>query len=314
MAVSVTNSLSKLARAVARQWHPTKNGALRARDVTAGSHRVVWWKCPEGPDHEWRTSVVKRVLGTRCPFCCGRRVSASSNLAVVLPHLVPEWHPTMNDAVRPEDVLPGTTRSFWWRCARGHVWSARVDKRAMGRGCPFCAGKRVAPETSLAARHPGLAKEWHPRKNGRLTPRDVTAGSPRRAWWRCRKGAGHEWEASIAARRSTGCPFCTNRRVSATNSLAARSPKLAREWHPTKNGSLGPRDVTPGVRRRVWWRCAFGHAWQALVYARAGQGSGCPECSRLRRKQPVATTGKRREQVRLAAYAGARHGPVRRVR
>ena len=114
--------------------------------------------------------------------------------------------------------------------------------------------------------------------------------------------------------RGVGCPFCTNRRVSATSSLAARLPKLAREWHPTKNGSLGPGDVTPGVGRRVWWRCAFGHEWQACVYSRAGQGNGCQQCSRLRRKRPVATTGKRREQVRFAAYEGARHGPVRRVR
>ncbi len=33
----------------------------------------------------------------------------------------------------------------------------------------------------------------------------------------------------------TGCPFCSNRRVSQTNNLLLNNPKLASEWHPTKN-------------------------------------------------------------------------------
>jgi hypothetical protein len=111
-----------------------------------------------------------------------------------------------------------------------------------------------------------------------------------------------------------GCPFCANQRVSATNSLAARFPKLAREWHPTKNRSLTPHDVVAGTNRRVWWRCAFGHAWQAAVSSRSGNGTGCPECWRLPRRRSVATTGRKRSPVRLARYEGAHRGPVRRVK
>src|SRR5580692_6674666 len=59
--VSVTNALSKLAPAIARQWHPTLNGELRARDVVLRSHRRVWWRCPKGPDHVWRVAVDNRT-------------------------------------------------------------------------------------------------------------------------------------------------------------------------------------------------------------------------------------------------------------
>ena len=50
---------------VAKEWHPTKNGKLTPRDVVFGSARVVWWKCPEGRDHEWRVAVVQlyKALG-----------------------------------------------------------------------------------------------------------------------------------------------------------------------------------------------------------------------------------------------------------
>ena len=33
----------------------------------------------------------------------------------------------------------------------------------------------------------------------------------------------------------------------------------------------------PGSDKKVWWKCAKGHSWKALVYAR--KYSGCPVCA-----------------------------------
>src|SRR5262249_28188785 len=158
------------------------------------------------------------------------------------------------------------------------------------RGCPFCAGKRVSATNSLAAVRPDLAAEWHPTRNGTLTPHDVTPGSNQRAWWKCPRGDDHEWDGKVANRHTGfGCPFCATRRISSTNSLAVTGPKVARDWHPTKNGTLTPRDVTRGAHHRVWWRCQFGHEWQATVNHRTAKGAGCPGCA-LARKRPSVTT------------------------
>lgn len=52
-----------------------------------------------------------------------------------------------------------------------------------------------------------IASEWHPIKNGNLTPLDVTSKSSRKVWWKCSKG--HEWQATVASRTSGGgCPVC----------------------------------------------------------------------------------------------------------
>ena len=53
-------------------------------------------------------------------------------------------------------------------------------------------------ENTLASRYPELAKEWHPSKNGNLTPYDVSYGSGKRVWWlgKC----GHDWDAKITNR------------------------------------------------------------------------------------------------------------------
>lgn len=82
---------------------------------------------------------------------------------------------------------------------------------------------------SLAEVNPELAKEWHPTKNGSLTPFDIFARSNKKIWWKCVKGDDHEWEANInnRSRLGRGCPVCSGQKVVASNSLATLNPNLA---------------------------------------------------------------------------------------
>ena len=240
---------------MARQWHPTKNGDLRPRDVVVGSHKRVWWKCPKGPEHEWSESVDSRTTGGRgCPFCSGYRASVGRNFAVGSPHLVSEWHPTANGALRPEDVTPQANKKVWWRCPEGpdHVWITTVAERANGRGCPFCSGHAVSVTNVLSKVAPAVARQWHPTRNGDLRPKDVVKGSHLRVWWKCPKGPDHAWQATVDARTNAGngCPFCTGRRATAARNLAVVAPHLSPEWHPTRNGDVRPKDrgATPVPR------------------------------------------------------------------
>ena len=99
----------------------------------------------------------------------------------------------------------------------------------------------------LATTHPELANEWHPIKNGNLTPSDVVSGTGRKVWWKCDKGDDHEWEASIINRKKgTGCSICDGKKTVLSNCLATKHPELAKEWHPTKNGDLTPFCVSGG--------------------------------------------------------------------
>ena len=146
----------------------------------------------------------------------------------------------------------------------------------------MCAGKVVIPgENDLAALYPEIAAQWDGEKNGRLTAKEVSPYSNRKAWWRCREG--HSWQAAIAARtkRKTGCPYCTGRKVLAGyNDLATAEPFVAMQWHPTLNAPLTPEQVSAGSRRQVWWQCSLGHVWKARVHSRTGkQRSGCPVCA-----------------------------------
>ncbi len=207
--VCIDNCLYTINPTLAREWHPTKNAPLNPKDVTPGSTKRVWWTCTKG--HEWEAVVHNRNSGTGCPYCAGKAVGADNHLQTINPELAKQWHPKKNGGLTPKDVTPNSDKKAWWICGKGHEWLATISNRNRGRGCPYCAGRAVCEDNCLQTVNPSLAAEWHFKKNGSLTPRDVMPGSSKRVWWRCEKG--HEWEAYIHS-RSQGfgrCPYCKSR-------------------------------------------------------------------------------------------------------
>jgi len=200
---------------IAAEWHPTKNGEITPDDVVAGSNKVFWWKCPKGPDHEWPSRLSNRTCSGRgCRCCAGWKVSVTNSLATLYPEIAAEWHPTKNGKITPDDVVAGSHTKYWWKCPEGpdHEWPAKLSNRTSNnkRGCPCCAGIKISVTNSLATLYPEIAAEWHPTKNGEITPDDVTAGSDKNIWWKCPKGPDHEWPSRTNNRTSNkrGCPFC----------------------------------------------------------------------------------------------------------
>lgn len=290
-AASASNSLLGVRPDIAEQWHPTRNGDATPAGVTAGSAKKYWWRCPVSKLHDWKSAVTVRTThGAGCPFCAGRQAAADTSLRATFPEVAAEWHPTKNGKLTPDDVTPSSSKTSWWRCSdnKRHVWQARIQSRTTGRGCPTCAGFYLGPNNSLADHHPELVSEWHPTKNGDLTPEAVTPGVQTKVWWRCLESKYHDWQAAPANRvAGTGCPFCAGKRIAPDNHLQAKCPELAKEWHPTKNGELRPDQVTTGSPRRVWWRCRFNpnHEWEASLNQRARVGTGCSVCLAVDREE-----------------------------
>ena len=107
------------------------------------------------------------------------------------------------------------------------------------------------------------------------------AGSAEQAWWICPGGADHEWPSTIVNRiKGKGCPYCAGQKVSVTNCLATRYPEIAKQWHPTKNGTLTASAVVAGTEQKVWWQCTQDskHEWDARISNRV-HGRGCPFCN-----------------------------------
>ena len=397
------------------EWDWERNSNFDPSQLTFGSHQKVWWKCSNG--HKWQAKVQTRAQGHGCPYCSNRKLlSGYNDLFTTNTDLAREWHPTKNGGLTPVQISGGSEQKVWWLGKCGHEWEASPKSRKNGNGCPICAKrkqssfpeqsiyfyvKQVFPdaknkytdifdnkmeldvfipsisigieydglafhrsessyekekqkysickknhiklirirefrdyddaltsdhsfyvghrpsheklsvtiyklltllgnpcdvdvekdkneiqatylsalkEESLAAKRPDLAAEWHPTRNGHLTPELFSKSSQEKVWWKCQNG--HEWQAVIGSRyKGNNCPYCSGKKLLVGyNDLATVNPLLATEWHSTKNDGLLPSMVQNKSKYKVWWKCSKGHEWQAAISHRSS-GSGCPYCS-----------------------------------
>lgn len=271
------NSITAVAPALLEEWHPTKNGMLKPEYVRVGSGNKVWWLCRKC-GHEWQASPFNRTNGQGCPACTGNVVVVGKNdLCTTHEALAKEWHPTKNGKKLPGQYSAGSNSQPWWVCSKcGYEWKALISNRSRGQGCPRCAGKVVLEEDSLAAKFPELAAQWHPTLNGELKPTKVLPGSGIPVYWLCKNG--HHWQAAVSVRalQKHGCPYCTNKQVwPGFNDLAFKHPELVPEWD--ESNPLSPNQVLAGSTKDYIWKCSKGHVWKASAYQRT-HSKGCPYC------------------------------------
>ena len=188
----------------------------------------------------------------------------------------------INQLIEREDELIGDyvgnsvkTKIKFGEC--GHVGDISSSNYKAGRGCGVCKGRQVQQDVNdLATTHPNLVKEWHPIKNGRLTPHEVTHGSHKKVWWKCEHG--HEWEAS-ANKRSNGrkCPYCSNQKVlKGYNDIATSHPQYVKYFANIEDAHTH----TYSSGKKVELKCPdCSHTKMMAMHQLTNQGFSCDLCS-----------------------------------
>lgn len=236
------------------------------------------------------------------------------NVREFSPEIANQWHEC--NTYRPEDYNYNSSTLVWWlcpviglNCNCPHKYQCRInDRTKRDRGCSYCSragGRKFCIHESLAGTHKELIKEWHPTKNGDLTPKDITHGSKTIVWWLCTKalcGCPHEWGISPNKRtgkNGTGCPQCANRsdEICFHKSILYTDPDIAAQWDYENNETLDPRNLSRGSNRRVNWYCTANkkaeedetidsedtcrceHRWEASIDQRTLRSSKCPFCN-----------------------------------
>ncbi|MGG3471618.1 zinc-ribbon domain-containing protein [Neobacillus pocheonensis] len=213
-----SQSLGALYPEVSREWNYERNGSIAPYDVYPNADELFWWTCP--CDHTYDMTVHNRIAGRGCPYCSGNRLTDENSLLSKFPEIAAEWDMEKNGDLTPDKVHAVKKMKVWWKCSpKGHSYPASIDNRTNRKSnCPYCAGRLVCFDNCLATVLPDLAKEWHPTKNGELTPFQVTPGKALRVWWLCRTTREHEWITSLnnRSKNKTNCPYCAGKK----------------KWHP----------------------------------------------------------------------------------
>ena len=166
----------------------------------------------------------------------------------------------------PSTVSKGSARKYLWLCNKGHEYLAMPYNRIKGSGCPYCSGRApLAGFNDMATTHPEFAAEadgWDPTV--------INSGSNKKMSWKC--ASGHKWSVAVSNRTGTdgsGCAVCSGRKIlSGFNDLASLHPELAAEAD-----GWDPRNQLRAANKKMSWKCASGHMWEATVNSRL-QGCG----------------------------------------
>lgn len=114
-----------------------KNKFLDPHKLT--NKTVVWWRCPEGPDHSWTSRFNRKSLLCKC--CRNRQVSVTNSLATLYPKIAKQLHSTRNGDLTADKIIATSSIRAWWRCPLNpkHVWEATVNNRTYNESrCPEC--------------------------------------------------------------------------------------------------------------------------------------------------------------------------------
>jgi len=193
-----------------------------------------------------------------------------------------------------EQIYENNYKKLKWRCLKDgcrEIFQSTWSDIQQGGGCGVCDGRQVSLSNCLATKNPELASEWHPTKNGYLTPYDVTESGRQKVWWKCKNN--HEWDSTINNRNGIdgcNCPYCSGKLPSEDYNLLINNPKLCEEWDYNKNDKQ-PYEYTPSSSKHVYWRCLeCSHEWSASIGDRNrkdGKNSGCPECNKSKGEKEI---------------------------
>lgn len=206
----------------------------------------------------------------------------SNAMLVSNPNLFKTWSFVINNhfGINVYKVTRGSDKKAWWYCDKcNEVFDCSIAHRIAGRGCPYCSCKRVGRFNNLAYCFPKIAKEWHPTKNGDLTPYDVAKYSNQNFWW---LNEQREWQTPVAYR--------TNKKPQKIKKkIPKQSIKKVTEYMWTTNPELAkllanPEDgykYTHGSTKKVDWKCPeCGEILKGKSISNISKrGLSCPQCS-----------------------------------
>lgn len=162
------------------------------------------------------------LQGHRCRYCNGTALKHHEEFVKEVYEAVGDEYSVLGQYQSAREEIRMRHNKCGWE------YDVTPNKFNQGRRCPSCSSSYVTPLNCLATLFPKIAEEWHPTKNGDLTPNDITSKNERMVWWKCKKAScKHEWQTRVSSRtgvNQTKCPKCAGSIASETNCLPIKYP------------------------------------------------------------------------------------------
>ena len=276
------NDLLTLMPELAKDWHPTKNGILTASDLMPGSGKKVWWLCPKG--HEYQATPNKRTSGqgTNCPICNSGRQTSFREQALF--YYVKKMYPKTINRYKADDLgkfeidifIPELNFGIEYD---GVAWHKENKYEREQRKYQLCkelgiklirVKEKMPEELGLHLADEIISSDDFESKEGFTNVIHSVLKRLNFNDFYCL----HPFDVDIYRDRFEIMKYATQIK----HSFAELYPKIAKEWHPTKNGTLKPTMFKPKSTFEAWWICPeCGNEYTAPI-GRRSSGSGCKKC------------------------------------
>lgn len=279
--VAGINDLATTSPSLVKDWDYEKND-LKPSEVTYGSPKRAWWKCPNG-HNSYLMRIHSRSNGSGCPICntmfqtsfpeqavffyikkvfpdaknkCKNIFGSKMELDIYIPSISVAieydgvaWHntPTTEEREQKKYLLCKSHNVFLYRIKEETNNTDNADKTFIISKSLYENSKELTEVISTI-----IKERTNIEKPDVNIDRDINE-------------------------------ILKYKIIKFENSLACLYPDVSKEWHPTLNGNLKPENVLPGTTLKVWWRCQKGHEWKGSIINRT-KGHGCDICAREQRK------------------------------
>jgi len=151
------------------------NSGVHSHEVPAGTEDTGVFRCRRC-GRRFDAIIANRVRlrkngrrGDLCAGCSGWMPAPGNSLNDLPQWLLCQLRLPAGADPRALPIKGGTQRRYWWECPRGHLFVERVGNRLRSHascnteaahicGCPFCRGRRPAPDNNLGTAYPHVAQ------------------------------------------------------------------------------------------------------------------------------------------------------------
>ena len=263
------NDLQTINPRLAEEWNYERNGILRPDAFTVNSNIKVWWKCRKG--HEWETTISHRNNGRVCPVCDSERHTSFPEYALVY-YLkkcgMEVIHSYKEKGYELDVYIPSRKIAIEYDGYRWHKNKVQQDL--------IKNSKCLKDGISLYRMREGLLSLNDSSLDFVVQRKQENLGAI------LKEILGEILGFEIDVDLNRDFAFIENLRnhTEKESSILFCNPEIAQEWDYEKNGDMKPDNYTANSSRKVWWKCAKGHRWQAAISSR-NKGHGCPYCAGL---------------------------------
>lgn len=231
------------------RWDYSLNEKIPS-DVSYIDDKRYYFKCPKGIHESTLSGIVSitkgKLVNAKCAGCGSFAQYIVENFGEKYFQKI--WN--KDNTINPWTIGYKSPKEAIFNCSDNSnhkPLKKTIENYTKGQRCPYCNGRKICKENSLASIHPEVLDIWS-EKNDK-SPYEYAHHSRYEVWWKCSCGKHNDYKRMIYAstEKCFRCPSCSNEN------------NRNREFEDLTGKKFGRLTVLSPIRKgkknNIHWKC-----------------------------------------------------------